>query len=106
MSAHSQLQSQVIEYLNFLPYSFAYDTPTTGGRGKRKKSASPGKSDIVWCFHGRYIAIEIKIPPDGQRPDQEIFEENITNAMGEYWIVMSIAGLIKIISSFRKIHNL
>lgn len=90
MSEHSQLQSQVIEYLNYIPGCFAYETSTTGGKGAPRKSKSKGKSDIACCYQGMYIAIEIKILPDTQSGDQEDFEKLVLGSGGRYWIITSL----------------
>ena len=88
------IERGILEYLNMLPYCRAYKTPNQGSKGVRKKAAFKGKSDIACCFHGLYIAIEVKTKDGVQSQDQKDFEKDIRDAMGIYWLVRSVEDVV------------
>jgi hypothetical protein len=72
---HSNLVRDSIKYLNSLPEShFVPYTPSPYG----KRSVS----DIIGCYEGRYVAIEIKIGKDIPTPLQKRFLRKVQEARG------------------------
>ena len=51
--------------------------------------ANPGGSDLVGCFRGRFIGVELKSRTGKQRDAQVLFQELIEKKGGLYFIVRS-----------------
>ena len=73
--AHSKLVQDSIKYLNSLENSHAI-TYTPSPYGKRSVS------DILCCYNGLYLAIEIKIGKDTPTPLQKRFFRKTQAAQG------------------------
>jgi hypothetical protein len=54
----------------------------------------PGVSDIIGCYKGRMIAIELKSPKGTASPDQERFIQNVKDAGGIAFIAKSLDDVI------------
>ena len=80
---HSKLVQDTIKYLNSLPESHAV-TYTPSPYGKRSVS------DILGCYKGRYVAIEIKIGKDTPTPLQKRFLRKVQEAQGFARVCWSI----------------
>lgn len=65
------------------------------------KFMEPGIPDIVCCFKGSFLGIEVKRPgaKNEQSPCQKIHEENIKKSGGTYLLVDSLDEVIKYIES-------
>ena len=94
MSEESAIEREILNYLNKQPHCRFYKTPNQGGKGARRKAQFKGMSDIAGCYHSLYIAIEVKTKTGKQSEDQKVFEKDIKNAQGEYWLVRSLEELI------------
>lgn len=64
----------------------------------------PGIPDIVCCFDGSFLGIEVKRPgaKNEQSPQQKIHEENIKKAKGTYLLVDSLEEVIEYVESNTK----
>ncbi|MEK6884487.1 MAG: VRR-NUC domain-containing protein [Nanoarchaeota archaeon] len=51
-------------------------------RGIYRTAPKKGVSDILCCFKGRFIAIEVKSPKDKLSPEQDGFIKNVQQAGG------------------------
>ena len=87
----SDVTKQILDMLNHIPNVYAYKH-WAGPFGKE------GIHDIICCFRGKFIAIEVKNPnakleyrrkPDGSSP-QEDFAWNIKRALGKALLVNSV----------------
>jgi len=97
--SETEIEKDIIEYLESITHCMAYKTSTKGRKiGKQRvkatKKEKPGKSDIVCCYDGLYIAIEVKSKDGTQQKNQEDFEKEVTAAGGEYWLVRSLEEVI------------
>lgn len=54
----------------------------------------PGVADIIGCYKGRMIAIELKAPNGKATPDQERFLQNVNDAGGIGFIAKSLDEVI------------
>lgn len=54
----------------------------------------PGVSDILGCYQGRMIAIELKSPTGKATPDQIRFIQNVNDAGGIGFVAKSIDEVI------------
>ena len=64
-----------------------------------------GSADILGISGGIFIAIEIKIGTDKQRPDQVNFQRMIEKCGGFYFIVKNINDLEFVISHLLKVKS-
>jgi len=55
----------------------------------------PGVADIIGCYQGRMIAIELKSPNGKATPDQERFIQNVNDAGGIAFVARSIDEVIE-----------
>ncbi len=54
----------------------------------------PGIADILGCYQGRMIAIELKSPTGKATPDQERFLQNVRDNGGIAFVARSIDEVI------------
>jgi hypothetical protein len=54
----------------------------------------PGVADILGCYKGRMIAIELKSPTGKATPDQERFLQNVKDAGGIAFIAKTLDEVI------------
>ena len=54
----------------------------------------PGVADIIGCYKGRMIAIELKSPTGKPTPEQERFIQNVNEAGGIAFVARSIDEVI------------
>lgn len=61
-------------------------------KGKERfiRFGTPGNADIILCHEGRFIALEVKSPQGKQSDTQKIFEANLRQAGGYYFICRSL----------------
>lgn len=57
-----------------------------------------GVSDILGCYKGRFLAIEVKRPSGKLSPDQELFLNHVRENGGIALVARSIDDIINIIS--------
>lgn len=57
--------------------------------------SSPGVADIIGCYKGRMIAIELKSPNGKATPDQERFIQNVNDAGGIAFIAKTLDEVIE-----------
>ena len=55
----------------------------------------PGVADIIGCYKGRMIAIELKSPNGKATPDQERFIQNVNDAGGIAFIAKTLDEVIE-----------
>lgn len=57
---------------------------TAQGSDRPVRIGLPGTADLIACWKGRFIACEIKVGPDRQRPEQKNFQAAIEAQGGLY----------------------
>jgi hypothetical protein len=96
MSEANTLTNAVIAFL-YKQGAFCWRQNTGGtydaSRGIRRMASKRGVSDVLCCFKGRMIAIEIKIGTDRLSPEQEGFIANVRHAGGVAFVVKTIDDL-------------
>lgn len=103
------IQQTIITYLQYLENqgkvyffrnnSFAGFTERRNGTKGYIKNNKPGMPDIIVCYKGKWIGLEIKNEKGKQSDFQKEAEIQIKKAGGEYYIVRSVEeveSLIKI----------
>ena len=95
MSAASELTNQVIDFI-YRQGGYAWRASSVGVFDSRRAifraSAKKGVSDILACFKGQLIAVEVKIGRDRLSPEQEGFLENISAVGGNTFVAGSFDG--------------
>lgn len=60
----------------------------------RKSGSTKGVSDLILCYKGRFIGVEIKVGKDKLRDLQKEFKMNLEKAGGIFFECRSIEGFI------------
>lgn len=85
MSEASTLTNQIIDYI-YSSGGYAWRASSTGvydqKAGAYRTAAKKGVSDVLACFRGRLIAIEVKIGKDRLSNEQTGFMSNIEHVGG------------------------
>ena len=82
--SEAKIQSPILRYLSTLPQCWAV---------KAIYSSKKGCPDILCCYQGRFIGLEVKAEDKKPSLIQEIQGELIKRAGGEYWVVRSVADV-------------
>lgn len=61
----------------------------------RKSKHIKGVADVLGCYKGLFVAVEIKIGRDKQSPAQKEFEARVVKAGGKYFIATDLDGFTK-----------
>lgn len=96
--SETQLVVQLLEYLTYKGiYAYRQNTGAMETKsGGFIRFGTPGASDIVVIYKGKYIAIEAKVKKGKQSENQKMFERNVVNAGGIYLLVYSLEDLQKL----------
>ena len=80
----SKIQDEIIRYLRGRG-AYVYNTPGSA-------SSAKGTSDLLVCYRGRFVGIEVKRPDGsyGETKPQEIRRRQIENAGGFTGVVKSV----------------
>jgi hypothetical protein len=89
VSEHSDLQRTILDYLNWLPMTYAFPT-----HGPKHKPICPGVADIICCHRGNFIAIEVKAGADKVRSEQKEFCAGIDRGGGLWFIASSLTDVV------------
>ena len=85
MSAASTLTNQAIDCV-YQDGGYAWRASSTGiydtQKGAFRTAAKKGVADVIGCYRGILVALEIKIGKDRLSPEQDGFLKNIQNAGG------------------------
>ena len=99
MKPEAKLKTAIMAYLKTLePDAFAFRVEPRPGMGR-------GMADIICCFHGRFLALEVKIPGNNPTPLQKRFMDKITLAHGISAVVYNVAevkGLVELLQIGQK----
>jgi hypothetical protein len=105
--SEQQITDSIVEYLRMVGNSDCYESSNPGRIRNRKvvaKAKRLGISDLIWVYHGIYIALEVKTETGKQSPGQKLFQHDIQTAGGLYYLVTSIHDVIKIIDELNASH--
>lgn len=107
MKLESGIQQAIINYLSLLELqgkvywfrnnSFAGFIQRANGSVGRINNAKRGMPDIVVCYQGRFIAIEVKAPRGRQSEFQKEAEAAIKKAGGDYILARSLDDIVTIL---------
>jgi hypothetical protein len=86
-----QITNKILKHLRSVPYS-KWSKIHQGGMSEK------GVPDIVGCFQGRYVAIEVKRPGKHPTPMQADYLQGIKAAGGVAWCVHSVSELLDLMT--------
>jgi len=94
-SPANDLTNQVINHI-YLAGGFSYRSSSVGvfdtKRMHFRAAAKKGVADVIGCFKGRFIAVEIKIGTDRLSDEQEGFMRNIEHVGGKAIVAKDLEG--------------
>ena len=103
MSAANELTNKVIDYI-YRQGGYAWRASSVGVYDTKlqtfRTAAKKGVSDVLACYKGRLVAIEIKIGKDKLSPEQVGFTRNIIHAGGEAFVAVDFDSFL---SSWKKL---
>lgn len=88
------LTQMILQYLNAQPSTVAWRNVANRVKG-RKFTGKKGVGDIVGCYRGRHIEIEVKVGRDQISPDQAEHGAAIIEAGGVYLVARDFDGFEK-----------
>ena len=96
-----EIQDQILIALGTMPGMAIWRSAVGNGWVRRKDGFAPmrfggmpGQADILGCYHGRFIAIEVKTATGRQRPEQRDWQHAIEMAGGVYILARSVADAL------------
>ncbi|MBD3251071.1 VRR-NUC domain-containing protein [Candidatus Uhrbacteria bacterium] len=69
------------------------------------KFGQTGVADIIGCFHGRFLAIEVKRPGRVPTKNQQKFLDNVNAAGGIAFVAYSASEVYETLSSIETEHS-
>lgn len=113
--AEIEIQRAIIQYLQFLENkgeayfiranSFAGKFTRGNGSIGWIKNNKPGCPDIIVCYYGKFIGLEVKTPLGKQSDYQKIAQKMIENSKGYYAIVHKVGDVVDILRIVKKCYN-
>lgn len=95
MSAANKLTNNIIDFI-YRQGGYSWRSSSLGIYDQRvgsyRTAPKKGVSDILACFKGQLIAIEVKIGKDRLSPEQEGFLMNVSAAGGNSYVAHDFAG--------------
>lgn len=90
-----EIQNEILRYLNRLPGCFAWRNNSTGIWDKekncyRRTHSIKGVSDIIGCYRGRFLGIEVKRRKGIVSPEQEAFIRTINEHGGIAFVARDV----------------
>ena len=104
MSKSNELTQQIIAFI-YKSGGFAWRNNSVGifdrSRGIYRTAPKKGVSDILACFKGQLIAIEVKIGKDRLSPEQTGFLKSIQHAGGIAFVATSYENFLEKLSTIK-----
>ena len=116
MTTEKKIENEVLTYLSTVEDFFAFKINTTGIFDPKTKKfrkivnkfIHKGTSDILACYKGRFIAIEIKKPAPNktyESKDQKLFASIVRDNGGLSYVVRSKDEMIQILEEIKCLEN-
>ena len=105
MSEHS-IQSEILLTIGRLPGSIFWRNNT--GKMPNPKGGGfisfglVGSADILGCYRGRFVGIEVKTPTGRQSDQQKKFEAAIKRAGGVYVLARSVSDAVTALEAIQE----
>jgi hypothetical protein len=97
MTAEKEIQKDITAYLNTVPMLKWFIPLNVGGRPLKPHPSAKGMPDIIVCYKGRFIGLEVKNKTGTHKPAQKDFKADIERSSGIYEVVRSVDEVIKLI---------
>src|SRR3990167_5430819 len=98
MSRANELTNQIINHI-YLQGGYAFRCSSTGifdqKTGSYRTAEKKGVSDVLACYKGTFIAIEVKIGKDRLSPEQTGFIANITHVGGKALVAKDFESFLE-----------
>jgi hypothetical protein len=91
----SDIKAGILRYLRSIPGLTVRNIQTFGIPGRI--NSAKGTPDIVMCWKGRVVWLEVKRPGQKPSPEQETFIFSWRNSGGEAYVVYSLEDVDKIV---------
>jgi hypothetical protein len=91
--SEADIQARILVAITALPGAFFYRNNTGAAftrEGRMIRFGLAGAPDILGCYRGRAIGIEVKAPRGGQREAQRRWQASIERAGGVYILARSV----------------
>lgn len=99
--SESAILSQIMGYLSFIKDGYFWRQNTgampidrPGCPRRYFRAGTPGCGDILGCYKGRFISIEVKREDGKLRESQEHFMERVREAGGVAFVARSVVDVI------------
>jgi len=95
------IQKAILQYLAYIKDLYFFRAGSGAiktEKGGYFKSGKKGCPDIICCYKGKFIGLEVKNEKGKISEYQKQAERDISKAGGEYYIVRSVDDVIKIIN--------
>ncbi len=110
--SETALVFQILTYLGWVSKSFVWRQNTGAANysyidpyGKVKKRhvkfGFAGISDIIGCYKGRFLAIEVKVGKNKQTLSQKLFAESVILSGGIFILAYSLDDVINGLEKYR-----
>lgn len=106
-ASEAEIKKAILDYLQYLENlkkvvairnnSFCGKLISPNGREGYIKNNKPGAPDIICCYHGRFIGLEVKSEKGKQTDEQKLFQEKLEKVGGQYFVVRSLDEVRKLI---------
>jgi len=103
--SEAMIQKGILDYLTMISKQMPLYFFRAGSgavktmQGRYFKTGRPGVPDIVVCWAGKFVGLEVKAPKGRQSQAQKKAEQEIASAKGEYHIVRSVSDVKAIIEN-------
>jgi len=75
--------------------------PMSDGKRIRFGVGNPGGADLIGCYHGRFLAIEIKTRTGKQTEEQRMFQQCVERNGGIYMMPRSVNEAVNMVEALR-----
>jgi hypothetical protein len=99
----SMIQKAIMDYLEMISKQIPLYFFRAGSgavqtmHGRFFKTGRPGVPDIILCWAGKFVGLEVKAESGRQSQAQKKAEQDIAQANGQYYIVRSVSDVKEII---------
>lgn len=101
MTAEKDIQKEITAYLDRVPLLKWFVPLNVASRTARPHPSSKGMPDIIICYKGRFIGLEVKNKTGTHKPAQQDFKADIKSSSGIYEVVRSVGEVINLIEGIR-----
>lgn len=109
MTPEGLVKDAILTYLKLIPGCVVFPIATTGmfdvtRRTYRKSTMRRGTPDILCCYLGRFVAIEVKAPKGRlSEVQKEILKEIVECGQGIAFMARSVQDVIDQFTEFKKV---